>query len=184
MAAPFLVRSPESASWVTDHHAEALPSRQDMAKRASRLSRLLTEELLAESQRADVPVEHLVTAALGRTIGRAIGAGELVVRLDGESGPPATVTLACTAEWGLGGADAISRVQPAGRAVTPMTLVSYRSSVEGTSPEAGCLLVLHTRLGADVLYLDWWYDTRSFDAATIAELDEQFPLAMVATTSG
>lgn len=184
MAAPFLVHSAESTAWITDHHADTSPSPHDMAKRAGRLSCLLTAELLAESERAGVPVERLVTAAFGRTVGCTVGAGELAVRVDGESGPPTTFIVGCTDEWGLSGAEAISRVQPAPQAVTPAACVSYRSAVEGTSPEAGFQLVLHARQGADVLYLDWWYDTRSFDAATVAELDEQFPLAVITTTSG
>ena len=34
-----------------------------------------------------------------------------------------------------------------------------------------------------LVQLDWWYDTRSFDAYTVEELAEQFPLALIEMTS-
>ena len=45
---------------------------------------------------------------------------------------------------------------------------------------------MHTRLDSelsDTIVVDWWYDTRSFDAATVDELAEQFPLALIELTS-
>ena len=33
------------------------------------------------------------------------------------------------------------------------------------------------------MQLDWWYDTRSFDAYTVEELAEQLPLALIELTS-
>ena len=35
----------------------------------------------------------------------------------------------------------------------------------------------------DVVQLDWWYDTRSFDPYTVEELAEQLPLALIELTS-
>ena len=34
-----------------------------------------------------------------------------------------------------------------------------------------------------LVQLDWWYDTRSFDAYTVEELTEQLPLALIELTS-
>jgi hypothetical protein len=34
-----------------------------------------------------------------------------------------------------------------------------------------------------ILHLDWWYDNRRFDDYTVAELAEQFPLALIELTS-
>jgi hypothetical protein len=31
--------------------------------------------------------------------------------------------------------------------------------------------------------MDWWYDARRLDAATVEELTEQFPLALIELTS-
>ena len=33
------------------------------------------------------------------------------------------------------------------------------------------------------MQLDWWYDTRSFDAYTVEEFTEQLPLALIELTS-
>ncbi len=35
----------------------------------------------------------------------------------------------------------------------------------------------------DLVQLDWWYDTRSFDPYTVEELAEQLPLALIELTS-
>ena len=35
----------------------------------------------------------------------------------------------------------------------------------------------------DLVQLDWWYDTRSFDRHTVEELAEQLPLALIELTS-
>ncbi len=154
-----------------------------MAKLSSRLSAVLTAELIAEG--ADTPggPDLIVVAALGRALARTVGPGTLSVRVDGEASPVHCVDVECSAVQGLTAAEITAAVRRT-QAGQPDALVSFRSTVSGTSPEDGYLLALHTRLGADVLYLDWHYDARGFDRVTIEELDEQFGLALIAVTSG
>lgn len=155
-----------------------------MAKRSGRLTSLLTAELLGESERIGLSVESLMTAALGRALHRTVGEGTVAVQVDGESGDPVIVTVDCAGAGHGEGAEILECVRPGGDVHTADIAVSFRTQVGGTEPEEGCLLVLHGRLGADVLYLEWWYDTRGFDTVTITELDNQFRLGITAVTAG
>ena len=53
----------------------------------------------------------------------------------------------------------------------------------GTEPGLRHSLELRAYRADDLVQLDWWYDTRSFDRQTIEELAEQLPLALIELTS-
>jgi hypothetical protein len=53
----------------------------------------------------------------------------------------------------------------------------------GTEPGLRHALELRAYRADDLVQLDWWYDTRSFDPYTIEELAEQLPLALIELTS-
>ncbi len=44
-------------------------------------------------------------------------------------------------------------------------------------------LELRVRRADGLLHLDWWYDATRFDAYSIEEIAEQFPLALIEITS-
>jgi hypothetical protein len=184
MSAPPLVSPTVHADWIADHPVATPPGRADMAKRSGRLTALLTAELLGESERLEVSVETLMTAALGRALHRTVGEGTVAVRVDGELGDPVVATIDCAGAGHGEGPAILECVRLGGHVHTANVAVSYRTQVEGAEPEEGCLLTLHGRLGTDVLYLEWWYGTRSFDTVTIVELDEQFRLGITAVTAG
>ena len=47
----------------------------------------------------------------------------------------------------------------------------------------GHALELRAYRADGVVQLDWWFDARSFEAYTVEELAEQFPLALIELTS-
>ncbi len=53
----------------------------------------------------------------------------------------------------------------------------------GTEPGLRHALELRAYRADGLVQLDWWYDTRSFDAYTVEELVEQLPLALIELTS-
>ena len=53
----------------------------------------------------------------------------------------------------------------------------------GNEPGLRHALELRAYRADGLVQLDWWYDTRSFDAYTIEELTEQLPLALIELTS-
>ena len=55
--------------------------------------------------------------------------------------------------------------------------------VRDTPPALGHALELRIYRSADLLHVDWWYDTSRFDPYTVEELTEQFPLALFEMTS-
>lgn len=189
MPATSLVRSAaparhntDDAQWLTDRWVDRRPQAPDMAKLASRLDAVLTAEVTSPGVAGGAAFEVILVAALGRAIARTVGPGALTVVLDGERGPRRT-RLECSDLRSPGPAEPLAAVTPADAAANGHAWVSYRSTVSGTTPPEGYLLALHARRGADVIYLNWWYDTRSFDRHTIEEFDEQLPLALIEVVS-
>ncbi len=174
--------STDDAQWLTDRWVDRHPRATDMAKLASRLDPVLTAEVMSPGVAGGIEFEMVLLAALGRAIARTVGPGALTVALDGERSSRRT-RLECSDLRGPGPADPSAAVTPADAAAAGHAWVSYRSTVSGTTPPEGYLLALHARRGADVIYLNWWYDTRSFDRHTIEEFDEQLPLALIEVVS-
>lgn len=186
MAAPLLVHSSGAVTWVTDLSASGRPQSADMAKLSSRLPAVLTAELAAAQVDLSADATQILIAALGRAVARTVGGGEeLVVDVDTDDSALRAVAVRCVSERGTTPAAMLAAVRQHSPAGAPAdVLFSYRAAVAGTSPDDGYLLTLHARRGEDVVYLDWWYDTRSFDRCTLEELSDQFPLALIEVTSG
>ena len=175
-----------AAGWLTDQVFPGRPRSRDMHKLASRLDPVLSAEVTAPGVAGGAALEVMLTAALGRALARTVGTGTLSVHVDGELAEGSIGRLDCTLEPPLTTAALLSAYAPsvlADGAQSPEAWVSYRSVVAGTSAPEGYLLALHARRGADVIYLDWWYDSRSFERHTVEEFDEQLPLALIEVTS-
>ncbi|BBZ04650.1 polyketide synthase [Mycolicibacterium chitae] len=180
-AAPARHRT-DDAQWLTDRWVDPRPKATDMAKLASRLDPVLTAEVTSPGVAGGAAFELILVAALGRAIARTVGSGALIVELDGEQSSRRR-RLECSDLRGPVPADPLAAVTRADTAVAGQAWVSYRSTVSGTTPPEGHLLALHARRGADVIYLNWWYDTRSFDRHTVEEFDEQLPLVLIEVVS-
>jgi hypothetical protein len=53
----------------------------------------------------------------------------------------------------------------------------------GVTPLRGHALELRAYRDSGVMHVDWWFDSSRFDRATIQELAEQFPFALIELTS-
>ncbi|OBC13557.1 hypothetical protein A5784_31515 [Mycobacterium sp. 852013-50091_SCH5140682] len=185
MVAPLL--HPGTTSWFSDYPT-ATPSREsDMATMTSALDDVLGAELAGARAAMGSSAEEILLAALGRTVARTIGEGVLDVDVDGDLVRRASV--ACSSHRSLSGYDLLTTVT---RSAAPShdrscadVHFGYDHGGRGSSAPTGYLLSLHVHPDSGAgLKLEWTYDTRGFDPATVAELAEQFPLALIEVTSG
>lgn len=174
---------------LTDYDADGRPALSDMAQHTAPLSELLTMELDGAAAALGVKAEELLLAALGRAIDRTIGDGEIAVDVDADlTGNGATVqalTLTCAGPAALSATEVLAGVHRAALAPNLHHHVADLLFTVGASAPAGLghALELHVHRTDDVIALDWWFDTRSFETYTVEELAEQFPLALVEITS-
>jgi hypothetical protein len=186
MAAPLLANSAGSSSWFTDYTAVEQPLQTDMARVSTRLSSVLIAELAAAEIETSASTAEILVAVFGRAVARTLGGGQLTADVHvGDSSH--TVSVQCAAERGATPQEILAAVASAADGSPADVLFAYRGAVTAAGPDGGYLLALHVRPGsegADLLQLDWWFDTRSFDECTIEELSEQFPLALIELTSG
>jgi hypothetical protein len=171
---------------IADHETSDAPVAADLAKVSAPLDSTLTAELDGAQWYLGVAGEEILLAALGLAIARTIGEGVVPVDVAGHSG---AVPLSCTSA-GLATATesrgAGHRRLSAGPsapkvAATPPSEIFF--SYLGAEPGLRHALELRAYRADDLVQLDWWYDTRSFDAYTIEELSEQLPLALIELTS-
>lgn len=171
---------------IVDHATLEAPQTEDLAKLSAPLNRTLTGELDGAEWYLGVAAEEILFAALGLTIARTIGEGVVTVDVAGHGG---AVPLACTSA-GLATATeslrAVHRTLAAGStapkpAAQPPSEIYF--SYLGTEPGRRHSLELRAYREDDLVQLDWWYDTRSFDRHTVEELAEQLPLALIELTS-
>ena len=158
-----------------------------MARVSTRLPSVLIAELAAAQIETSASAEEILVAVLGRAVARTLGGGQLTADVHDGDSTSHTVSVRCTAERGATAQEILAAVERIADGSPADVLVAYRGAVTAAGPEGGYLLALHVRLGsegADLLQLDWWFDTRSFDECTIEELSEQFPLALIELTSG
>ncbi|MEE6163624.1 MULTISPECIES: hypothetical protein [unclassified Mycolicibacterium] len=185
MVAPLL--HPGTASWFSDYPIATPPRGSDMATMTSELDDVLGAELAGARSTMGSSAEEILLAALGRTVARTIGEGVLDVDVDGELVSRASV--ACSSHRSLSGYDLLTTVT---RSAAPShdrccadVHFGYDDRGRGSVPPTGYLLSLHVHPDSGAgLQLEWTYDTRGFDPATVAELAEQFPLALIEVTSG
>ncbi|OBB13125.1 hypothetical protein A5662_07550 [Mycobacteriaceae bacterium 1482268.1] len=171
---------------IADHETTDAPHPAEIAKISAPLDSVLTEELDGAEWYLGLPSEEILLAALGLAIARTIGEGVVPVDVTGYIGP---VALSCTSA-GLATATeslgAVHRSLAAGPtapklAAQPPSELFF--SYLGAEPGLRHTLELRTYREDGVVQLDWWYDTRSFDAYTVEELAEQLPLSLIELTS-
>ncbi len=182
----------DSTSWFTDYTAVGQPQQAELARVSTRLPSILIAELAAAQIDTSASASEILIAALGRALARTLGSGQLLVDVHADGVFRHGLSMQCVAEREVTAADLLAAVQPRddappNAAGAAELLFSYRGAVTADEPEGSYLLTLHVRPGSDgtdLLQLDWWYDTRSFDVCTIEELADQFPLALIELTSG
>ncbi|BBY77550.1 polyketide synthase [Mycolicibacterium parafortuitum] len=167
--------------------AEALPDQ--LEKFTTVPSSELTEEIEAAASWLGVQIEEILLAAFGRMLGRTRGEGAVAVDVTGGQrwlSHPVTLLCADTATAGptemLQGAHAALATAP-GRTGEPAEVLLNVSAGGLVDEPAGRALELRVQRLGGGLQIDWWYDAQRFDAYSVEEMAEQFPLAVVDITS-
>ncbi len=181
---------------LVDYPSVGRPCSDDMAVRTAPLSIVLTQELDGASATIGVSVDDLLIAALGRTIARTIGEGAVDVDVPGHGRTLNPISLVCVGPTESHANEMLAHVH---RTVTASILQRVVHGLAEAPPmpasdilltcgvddpaRLGHSLELHAHRSGDVLALDWWYDTRSFEPYTVQELSEQFPYSLIELTS-
>lgn len=184
---------------LTDYHAEGRPTAADVTRFGTSLSPVLTQELEGAAMATGLTSEEVLLAALGRAIHRTIGDGVAGVDVVRHGRVQCLVALPCV------GVDSMSATEMLAAVDSSLGSVSAQRTIRSVSPGSsnelasdvlfafgsstpsparlGHFLELHAHLVGAELQFDWWYDVRSFEPYTVAELAEQFPYAMIELTS-
>lgn len=171
---------------IADHLAVDAPGAADLAKVSAPLDATLTGELDGAQWYLDLAGEEILLAALGLAIARTIGEGVVLVDVAGHR---RAVPLSCTSAGLATATEALSAVHrslsegPTTHTGTALPRAEIAFSYPGVVPERRHALEICAHRADGVVALDWWYDTRSFDAYTVEELAEQLPLALIELTS-
>jgi hypothetical protein len=186
---------------LVDYVVDGQPEHDDVAVVSAPLSDVLTGELDGAAAALGLTVEEILLAALGRTFVRTIGDGVVTVDLSGHASTVHPVELMCSGPAVTSASEMLAAVH---RSVTALTVHRLIHGVPEGVPARplGDVLVVHgtgdvatepMRLGHplelrahrrdDVLVLDWWYDTRRFEAYTVQEMSEQFCYGLIELTS-
>lgn len=184
---------------LTDYIAAGHPDRGDVAVVSAHLSEVLTGELDGAAAALRLTAEEILLAALGRTIVRTIGDGVVVVDLPGHATTAYPVELMCAGPAITSASDMLAAVHQSVSALSLQRMVHAVSEGAPVPPIADVLLVhgsraegpaglghaleLRTHRRDGILELQWWYDTRRFEAYTIEELTEQFAYGLIELTS-
>lgn len=146
------------------------------------------DEIDGAAEWLGVPVEEILLAALGRSLGRTRGEGGVAVDVaTGPAPPHRAVWLICSDAPPMGPTEMLQGAHTAltaaaGRAAIPCQVL-LDVAAEATGSDGGHALGLHVHRAGGALHLDWRYDTTRFDAYSIEEMAEQFPLALIEITS-
>jgi hypothetical protein len=184
---------------LTDYDAEGRPGVRDLAKVAAPLSAVLSLELDGAAEALGLASDEILLAALGRAIERTIGNGAVSIDVPGYGTSVHAMVLPCAAPVQVDADEMLSGVRHALEALRVRRIVhgvpddprsqpvsdalfAHGDTAE-ERPHLGHVLELRAYRNGDVIALDWWYDTRSFEAYTVEELAEQFPLALIELTS-
>jgi hypothetical protein len=185
---------------LTDHEVVAAAPGQAV-KVAAPLDSVLTLELDGAAFALGLTGDELLLAAFGRTVARTIGDGVVAVDVarDGRS-VPCALYLYCAGEPQMAATDVVALVHSALAADADDRLLGSAEAADmpaevlfhyvGTTPARahlaplrGHALELRAYRDNGVMRVDWWYDSSRFDEATIQELAEQFPFALIELTS-
>jgi hypothetical protein len=170
----------------------------------ARLSTPDTEELTAELDGATewlgVASDEILVAALTRTIAKTLGDGIVPIDIASERGSLLdAVPLVCATAEQVGATEVLRGVHrtlavasehaahgPSEVYFNYLGEVSEESvpvPIQQTPPGMGHALEVRVYRTAGLVHVDWWYDTSRFEAYTVEELTEQFPLALYEMTS-
>lgn len=148
----------------------------------------LAEELDGAAEWLGVSGDEVLLAALGRAIGRTRGEGAVSVDVTGEHRRLVrTVSLICSDAPAMGptemlqGAHTALTAAPGTPTARAEVLLNVAADVDDAD-ESHLLELRVCRVGGQ-LGLAWRYDVTRFDAYSIEELAEQFPLALIEITS-
>lgn len=183
---------------ITDYDAADAGASASMAKVSTPASDELTAELDGATEWLGLPADEILVAALSRTIARTLGEGLVPVDIASERGALLdAVPLVCVTAQRAGATEVLAAVHHTlataserDEAASPEVYLNYIGElstetvpVQETPPGLGHALEVRVyRTGGDVR-IDWWYDASRFEAYTIEELAEQFPLSLVEMTS-
>ncbi|ADT99607.1 hypothetical protein [Mycolicibacterium gilvum] len=196
MVAPYItgevkqrpLRSAPAALDVFDHSSiDALP--HQLEKFSTTPSSELTEEVEASAEWLGVPIEEILLAALGRTLGRTRGEGNITIDVTGGNrwlSQPAAIF--CSADPALSPTDILQSAHTAlvsspRRSAEPADVLLNVSVGSLLDAPAGRALELRVQRLDGGLQIDWWYDAQRFDPYSIEEMAEQFPQAVIDITS-
>ena len=187
------VVAPQLRMSLADRDAGALAGEHVML--AAPLDPVLTLELDGSAFTLGLTGDELLLAAFGRAVARTIGEGVVAVDVvrDGRS-VPAALDLYCVGEHQMDATEVVRLVHLALTASGPLdldhaaaeALFTYAGTTPARSHEAPLrdyALELRAYRDQGVMRIDWWFDTARFDEATVRELAEQFPFAMIELTS-
>lgn len=184
---------------LTDYDAGGRPRVEDLGLVTAPLSPLLTMELDGAAEVLGLTSDEILLAALGRAIERTIGSGSVAVDVPGYGTRIHPVTLQCAAPGQVDADEMLAGVHralealavrrivhgvpddPRAQPVSDVLFVNGDTAV--ARPYLGHVLELRAYRDGNVMALDWWFDARSFECYTVAELAEQFPLALIEVTS-
>ncbi|MCV7422838.1 hypothetical protein H7K45_20005 [Mycobacterium yunnanensis] len=183
---------------LTDYVAEGRPRFDELERLSTPLSAVLTQELDGAATALDLSTDEILLAALGRAVERTIGSGVVGVDVACRLATSRPIRLACAAPVQLDVDELLADVHDQFYALADHRVVRGLSDATRTEPTAdilfttgdpaerphlGHLLELRAVRRGDAVVLDWWFDARSFEAYTVAELADQLPLAMIELTS-
>ena len=191
MVAPTVTWLPGTVVRVADHDAAGTPGHDEIVRFAAPLDTVLTAEFDGALSSLRTTADVLLLAALGRAVERTLGAGVVSVGIADGNFAGSAVALRCVsarethATAALLEADrtlALSSVHDA-ESVPVSEIVLSPAGTAALGLDADRALQVSAYRQDGVLQLDWCYDSRRFDAYTIVELAEQFPLALIELTS-
>jgi hypothetical protein len=179
---------------VTDYDAAGRPEGDDLAVFSAPLTDVLTQELDGASAALGVSPSDVLLAALGGAIARTVGEGVVAVDVPGSGRAVSPVSLSCVDPLTVSATEVLAVVHRTVAAISrhmhvvpdpdeqPPSDVLFAYGAAGPA-RLGHLLELHAYRRGEVLVLDWWFDTRSFEPYTVEELAEQLPYALINLTS-
>jgi hypothetical protein len=184
---------------LTDYDADGRPHVENLGLVAAPLSSLLTLELDGAADVLELKSDEILLAALGRAIERTIGGGVITVDVPGYGTSVHPMVLPCAAPSQLDADEMLAGVHHALESLTvrhivhgvpddprsqPLSnLLFANGEFAATRSHLGHVLELRAYRDGNVVALDWWFDSRSFEPYTVQELAEQFPLALIELTS-
>lgn len=195
------VAAPPLRMRVTDRDAPRGVRLGNHVRLSAPLDTVLTLELDGAAFALGVAADELLLAALGRTVARTMGEGVVAVDVvrDGRA-VPALIDLQCVGEGRLDATEMVLMARlaltdlPAGRlggffgdsgsaAEVFFNYIGTTPARGDEPPLLGHALEVRAYRDAGVMHVDWWFDGDRFDHATVQELAEQFPFALIELTS-